>query len=551
MRYVKVVDESKTPYVKIDLEGLELPSDVTDKLDPEEYLLFHIPTYKAVKAAQPQSEWDKVFKIPEQFLKTLGDDDLKQLAMCYIYCHFIILSKARSQLKIDARMSDAEINTIKNHNSNIVHDLETELSKTIAQLDAATDLYNKIHDFVANDNVPINVATNVGERPQDSEEMTFRYPDLVDLTAIAILCKILAPIVGTFIRVCGDMDISNSFKEVHAITIFRDIIANRCQYITDKLENFLSRTIDSSMRADNRNAVLTNLYNGFTTEMAKQSVFASMFTRKFITVDLANTESNLMTYVNTCAKGIVSKNPNSKKEGGKITVNERKSPDEFEEGNEDGNCSVLETESTASKTTADFEIIMSFAVKETVKRYLTTYNYDVNIFNAARHYYLTMSHLSLNINNGYLLSTLFGKDLCGGKSIEVLKVTDLAELIPIAQLYCYNNGFRDIVHLLSIVPTGELKATPTGNEMQLKAGWKNNISYRNCENKFDFKLWETLKWDTSLEKLINDLTSRVFLYNTAPAICELMGEEPQNGKSYNPPPTLSVTICDFIYHLFQ
>lgn len=552
MKYVKVVDDTKTPYVKVDLEGLKLPTEITEKLDPEIYLLFNIPTYKAVRAAQPQSEWDKVFKIPEEFLKTLPDEDLINLALCYMYCHYTIESETKRQQRIDAKMTDSEVITIKNYNANIVHNLETTLSLSIAALDENTNIYDKIHQFVADGNVPVNVAANVGERPQDSEKMTFRYPDLVDVTAIAILCKILAPIVGTFIRACSEMDISNSFKEVHAITIFRDIIANKCQYVADKLENYLSQTIDSSMRSDD-GAKLTNLYNGFTPEMAKQAVFASMFTRKFITVNLSNTESNLMTYVNTCAKGIVSKNPNSKKEGGKITVNERKNPDEFDEknSNDDGNCSILETESSSSKSTADFEIIISFAVQETVKRYIEKYGYDINVYNAAKNYYAERSHLSLGINNGYLLATLFGKDLCGGKSTEVLRVIDLAALVPVAQLYCYQNGFKDIVHLLSVVTTGEIKNTPTGNEMQLKVGWKNNISYRNCASKFDFQLWDNLKWDTSLEKLIKDLTSRVFLYNTAPAIWELLGEESQNGKSYNPPPTLSVTICDFIYHLFQ
>ena len=545
MKFVKKYDDAGKALVVIDTEGLEIPEDL------KSLLVFSISTYKALGANQSQEEWDKVFSIPEAFVNTLSGEEQIYLAGCYCACHQDIQLTASHQKHISLGMNDAEINHIKNHNANLVHELETKLSDTVASLDLKIDLYHKIHEYVEK-NIPIKVADNIGSRAQDSDEMTFKTPDLVDLTAVAVLCKLMTPIVGVFIRECSNMDISQNFKEIHAANIFRDIIANECQAIADKLENYLANTIDSNEKAMSKNK-LTNLYNGFSTDMSKMAVTASMYTRKFITVDLSNTESNLMTYVNTCAKGIVStKSSGSKKDGGKITVAERKLPDEFEESYDDGNSSVLEAESSASKETADFNLIISFAVQETIKHYLNEFSIDREVYDAAYVYYSEMSHPTLGNNNEFILSTLFGRDLCGAKSIESLTLNDLAALLPLAQIYCYRKNFRDMVHLLSLLPTNNLKLMQNSNEMRLRESWKSSNSYRNCDERFNFETARALRWDTALEKLINDVTSRTYLYNTAPAICEMMGEEvTQTNKIYTPPITLATTICDFINDLFS
>lgn len=545
MKFLKQYDDAGKALVVIDLEGLEIPESF------KSLLTFSISTYKALGANQSQEEWDKVFSIPETFVNTLPGEEQIYLAGCYCSCHQEILLASAHQKHIDLTMNDAEVTRIKNHNANLVHDLETKLSDTLASLDLKINLYKKIHDYVEK-NVPIKVADNVGERAQDSDEMTFKKPDLIELTSVAVLCKLMTPVVGVFIRECSNMDISQNFKEIHAANIFRDIIANECQAIADKLENYLAKTIDSNEKAMSKN-MLTNLYNGFSTDMSKMAVNASMYTRKFITVDLSNTDSNLMTYVNTCAKGIVStKSSGSKKDGGKITVTGRTLPDEFEESYDDGNSSVLEAESSSSRETADFTLIISFAVKETVKHYLSEYAGDKEIYDAAFMYYSAGSHPTLGYNNEFILSTLFGKDLCGAKSVESITLNDLAALLPLAQIYCYRKNFRDMVHLLSLLPTDNLKVLQNSNEMRLRESWKNSNSYRNCNERFTFETARSLRWDTALEKLINDITSRTYLYNTAPSICEMMNEEVvSTSKVYVPPITLATTICDFINDLFS
>lgn len=545
MRFVKKFDDAGKSLVVIDPEGLEVPAAV------KELLTFSISTYKALGANQSQEEWEKVFKIPEAFINTLDGTEQLYFIGCYCSCHQEILRASAKQKRIELEMSEEEATKIKNHNTKLVHELELKLSDIVASLDAKIDLYDKIHTFVRC-NIPIKVSSDAGLRAQDTPEMTFKDDDLVDLTAVAVLCKLLTPVVGVFIRECSNMDISQNFKEIHAANIFRDIIANKCQKIADKLENYLSNTIDSNEKAMSKNK-LTNLYNGFSTDMSKQAVYASMFTRKFITVDLSNTESNLMTYVNTCAKGIVStKSSGTKKDGGKITVNERKPLDEFEDSYDDGNSSTLESESSSSRETADFDLIISFAVKETVRHYIVEYSNDFEIYRAANIYYSSSSHPTLGYNNEFILSTLFGKDLCGAKSVESLNLNDLAALLPLAQIYCYRKNFTDMVHLLSLIPTNNIKMIQNSNEMRLRESWRNSNSYRNCDERFSLQVSKLLRWDTALERMVNDITSRTYLYNTAPAICEMMGEETvSTSKIYTPPITLATTICDFINDLFD
>ena len=77
--------------------------------------------------------------------------------------------------------------------------LENELNDLINELDISIDLFNKLRAF-AEQNIKLPDMTGVGERGQDSKEMTFYADELYGLAAISLLGKLLCTVFAQFIE---------------------------------------------------------------------------------------------------------------------------------------------------------------------------------------------------------------------------------------------------------------------------------------------------------------------------------------------------------------
>ena len=547
MKFVRGINDVGKTIIKIDLEGLSLPVE-----NAETYLEFVSDTYVNLKASKANIDetWDYVFKVPNEFLKTLKDDELIQIASTFAYCHYLIESETAKQrpLPDNNPVLRQEINSI---NAAILLKLEDNLSAALLRLDQTIHLLDKILEHVETC-IPIDEFKDVGTRAQDSEEKTFRRPDLVKLTALAVLAKLFTPVIGTFIQKFKLHGISTSYKEMHAVTMFRDILSEsnneKMAKLVDKVEFYISGLIESRLK----DAKPTMLHNGFTETTITQFVYAQIITRRLVCVNLFRAESNnLVTYLATCAKESALSTPSSSAGGNKSSVEFRKSVDELSaessEGGDDGNSSVLEQESSVSAKTADFETIVEFAVMDLKHRFCPENDLDITVVDGAESYYKSTSHILLESNNSYILSIMFGHQLCGAKSVEMLKSADLATLVAILQVHLIRIGLTDLVHVLSLVNTGEPRTKGlTGEETQLQATWRNSYAFGNCNEKFPYVV-NGLQWWTSLEKLLKSIIMTKYVYNTAPIIWEMLGQPNINGQMYTAPVTLSESICNFIW----
>ena len=544
MKFEKVVLNGVDGIIRINFEGLELPDM---GYDPSMYLDFNIKTYQPLHAGRNQEEWDKVFGYPTKFLNTLKDEELQQLALLYIYSNMEIRRKIESEkLVITRDMSDQDREVVMVHNQNLIHMLGSEISEQVAAVDKKISLYEKLVQWVYDGNVVVTVPPHIGELPQHFAEKTFNLDEAKILTAIAILCKILTPIVGLFLDKIISLDISNSYKDIYGVVIFRDFIDNKCSVIMDKLQSYVCDEVNKALKNDESKR-LSNLWSGKSRSIYEDIAFSTILVRKLITVDLSNTNSTLMNYIYTCIKGACSSKSISGKNGN-INVATRV-PISENDDSADGNISSFEAGSFVSNTTADFGVIIENAAQHVYNVFV---NKHENIsLDPIRFYYLK-GNLTLGNNNNAILGMLLGKHLGGAKSIEALRQTDLANLITISQIWCIENGFQDIVHLLSILPTGQHKQMPTGAENVNLQQWNKNPAYINCSNEFQYEFDNSsrkLRWDTFLEYLVNDLATKIYTYNTAPDIWDMLGEVPANGTYYKSPATLSVSICNLVLYL--
>lgn len=544
MQFKKIKTNDKDSIIRLEFDGIKLPEL---SYDPLVYLDFNVKTYQPLHSGRSQEEWDKIFSYPTKFINTLDSESQSQLAMMFIYSNMMIRKKIEDEKQtLTADMDNKQREAVNISNQNLINILGSILSEVVASVDKKIDLYNKLLKWVYDGNVQVVVSDSIGSRPQDSVEKTFTLDDVKTLTAIAVLCKILTPIVGLFLDSITRLDINNAYKDIYGLIIFRDIINNRCSSIMDKLQNFTSGTVAEQMNS-NTSRRLTNLWAGKPKSIYEDIAFSTILVRKLITVDLATSNSCLMTYIYSCVKGACS-SKNATGKNGNVNVNPRDTIVDTSDS-ADSNLSTLEAGSFVSDTTADFPVLIEFAAQHLFDKYVADHpDYHTETIRLS---YLK-GNVYLGTNNTALLGMLFGRYLGGAKSIDSLRHTDLANLIAIAQLWCIENNFKDIVHLLSIVPTGRRKVTTTGNEQVNLNQWNRTPSYMNCCGEFQLELespTSKLGWYTFLENLVEDLASKEFVYNTAIGIWDMLGEKVQNGEVYNPPASLSTSICDFVLYL--
>lgn len=524
MKFVKKIDDMGKAYIYMDLEGLTIPG-LPPELDIAPLLEFHIDTYKVLKASESPIAWERVFGTTHGLLKTFTDDEKAKFASMIVLMHWMIVDSLGMIDEIDGAT---------------LSDLEDNLAMLLAKFDSEVNLAERLIEYVE-ENIPIQSFAGVGERAQDSQEMTWYRPDVVKLTALTLLCKLMTPIFGLLIETCKKR-IDTALKEIHCVVILKDIIANKFSDLNHKFMYFITNIVKPSI---SNKVGLTHVYNGYTFNMIVQHICAQMIARRFIAVDLFAPGGNLVTYMTSCARAAVSSQFVSS--GFKTAVNEILHPSEFA-SEEDGNVSNLETESRSSSRTADYVLEVEAAVVQTRKVFVTNHELDREEIEAAEDFY-AINHIALTPLNDFLVGIIFGPYLCGAKTVELLNMKDLASLIAMMQAYLIQQGFIDLAHAVSARPSGQLKPILTGSDTQLRSCWNNSVEYKQCADKYPFVV-DKITCDTALKKIIENITTEVMTYNTAPVYWEALDQKIANGDTFVVPETLARSICTLILQLF-
>lgn len=543
MKLVKLPGDGRSCIVRLDLEGLKLPH--LKGFDPTALLDFSISTYRAFRPNAKEEEWMNVKACTDAFFASLNDKDLVLIAETICMMHF------RIKKVVNIENIDMSENGDMSANGDKIMDLINELAQMLDKLDKSISLYEKARDFVVG-NLTILETPNAGNRSQDTDAMTFRRNHKLDLTAIAVICKMLSVITGTLLEAFTEVGINDRrFTDVYCFDIYKDFLANECADITEKLEFYVASNIDKRSKktaGSNTSKEIAKIVRGETLAVTESRTFASLFTRKFVNISLTKPEADIMTFVYSCIINTAS-NPSSGG-GGKDKPNYvlRFTPDEKNNADdEEGNDSIMETESIQSEKTADTTALVGLAVDYTVSQWCNKYGITLSEVEDAASFYTGYSHIRLDIVNSYILANVFGDDLLGAKSIELLDGRDLARLVAVLQVYLVQEGYHDLVHLVSAVPTGLYKSQMeiTGGEKTLITNFANNAAYRNCATRYTTCVGD-VSWDTNLRKLIDSVTGYKYKINTAPAIWEMMGQHPENGDDFIPAESLSESICRLI-----
>lgn len=520
----KEIDGQKYPVVYLNLHGLSTGfPDLKPEVE-ESLLTFPVSTFKLLKDRDSALNWPVIFGTVEIFLDTLTPAEREKAAHMYVAMHVAIINVLGQ----------------KNPPDRDVVRLETNLSQMLATFDQEIDLINRLIAFTQT-HIPIQSFAGVGERPQDSPDMTFFRPEMVELTAVALLCKMMTPVFGLFIDLYG-ANIDKSNKEVHCVAILKDILHNRCEKLMDKVSHFISRIIKTAANKIS----LTHVYNGYTFTTITSTIYSQAFTKRFVGVDFYASSSNLVTYLTSCARYAVGTQLSPSAFAQAVT--EIKPPEERNSGDDDGNISSLEVESRVSTKTADYPILVKAAARELIARFPAENDLDEEMIAEAQAWY-EVNHISLTPANEYLLGIAFGSYLCGAKSIDALDGLTLSKIMPILQAFLLQQGYYSLVPLVSLQQTGQVKTILNGPDTKLRSLWNSSFEYRNCDAKFNYCV-DKLRWDTGLKTLVENITEESYRLNLAPCLWDKLNLPNQNGEIYTTSEDIAKEICSLISQLY-
>lgn len=488
-----------------------------------DYAKFPVETYVNLK--RRDEAWSMTYDFPNRFLETLSEQDQLDIAAVMVMMNYDVIQF----FQLNQGMYAGKL-----------EEMIRGLSGLLWKLDKKIDLCGKLKQFIFK-NVPIGDFSEAGTHPQDSEKLTFREPEVVDILTIVMLCKLMSPVFGV---IAGKLKLSDSVdskkKEIPCADILTDVLQDRYVMLIDKLQNYIRHAVKNGMDASE-----TAAFNGYTANTIAHGMLSILLVRSFINCDLMRKNSNIMTFIITVIKSSLT----AKNSGiSEAPVLQRKLD---LDGDEEDNTAQLDLDSSISLKPADTLAIIRAGVKPTIDIFLTNeIDPDPTTlkFNRAEYYknrdYLTKVEFNPNPLNSLLSCGYFGAMMGGGKSVQSLYIKEYTELVALLQMILFSQGHIELGHLLTAKAVGEMDINEATISMKFK--YRNSYAYMNCRNTYDMLAGCGDRWDKAIDKIVEDLCSTKYVYNTPLEIWKSLGEDSRNREPIVVPNTIIQDLCSFI-----
>ncbi len=520
IRFEKKINEVGKAYIHLNIGDAVLPRFT---FDYQQLLDFQVETYQVLKANAAEDSWNIVFDTTHQFFDSRPENERIAFAEMLVLMHYEIAEKLYA---VNAEFDN-----------NLIP-LENTLAAWLAEFDKETNLIPNLRAWTER-NITVQSFAGVGERPQDTDTMTFYRDDVVDLITLVLVCKMMTPIFGIFIKACKDQ-MDNSLKEIHCLSLMKYLFANRFSSLIDKLKYFISRI----MRPILTKVSPTHLFNGYTLAMVGDEIYAGLIVRRYVTVDLFKPNGNIVIYTTSCVRAAAQ--TQFSPTGYKTATVEMTLPKEQVSMGDEGNVSNLEAESRSSSKTSDFLVLVQAAADKAINTFVSQEDIDPDFLENC-YYYYSLNHIDPSPLNMFILGTYFGRDLNGAKSISSLSAVTFMKLCTIFQIHLYKTGYEELATAITLI--GNREARPaTSADSNFRSMWNNSYEYKTCDERFPWYIGE-MHWDTRLKEIVENLTTMKYIYNVAPAIDNMLSRESRNGELYIPQVDLTRQICSIIMQL--
>ena len=481
---------------------------------------FSMSAFSKAKEGEKEGDfetWGKLFQLINGFFALAKDSDLRYIT------EFLITSN----LKI--KIYDPNKNTI----SNLLRELEQDLER----LDNEIDLYNKFVRY-CKANVPLFDMVGVGKRPQDSDKLTFYADEILQLLGVVTLSKMLIPLFSEAIRMLMNNKVKSELKELLISNLMNRILNNRCPSLIVKLKNYIDHNINKEFDED-----MTAVNHGFTSNTLSGHIYSSLLVRNFVNVDPFKSESKLMVFINVSIRKNI--DTRQKNMNGKKTMPR----DDKSAGDEDSKRSKLEVDSLVSHHTGDTRPIVSAGLTAVIKEMINCYELDKSFYETVLAFNIKQA-VSISPINRLVLYTFLGPKLGGARSISTMTAVDMARAITIVQVMSLRLGRYELAHAMVAKQGIHVRADFSDTDNLLRLNFKNSLEYRNVKERLETSQitpkQTSKKFVEVIQEIVESATAHVYIYDTCPAIYNLMHEDNFNGKQVQFTESLIMGTCELL-----
>lgn len=526
-----MIDPENACFTGITIDDVSIDEDTLVEL-----MKFRTTTYKKVNGDTRMSgPWKIVYGFVNDFIKKFLTEE-EQAKLCQFFIEVRVLFLKAS----DDSDAPADYG---------ISALASEFGEKLIELDTEIDLFPKLYDYSSQE-FKFPDLSNAGKRAQDSKEMTFNEEHYKKLTAVVILCKLLAPLFGELISAIQNKEITadKTQKEVFCAIPIQVMMRRRDPALMDKLSNYITRAIESGKT---RQGALvqeyTEIAHGRTSQSNGTVITAVILIKRLVNLDPQRPDGNLLTYIHTCARETHSSMHSNHRSNQSVMPIEHRDFRNEDEGNQ----SRIEVDTPILRVTPDTPVIVKLGVEQAIESLLQEKELNRKVWASAVDFYKREKIVVTPINK-LMVCTYMGARIGGAKGIDMINSDTYAKIIALIQYQLINEKMIDLANIASMTPGGltnqtvsidQLTNTDTSSDDQepnpsnamssinltIQLNWDSTYAVRNCYNLFEQShLRKRVK--NLLGDCVHDLISYQHKFNTASVFWDLMKEtvEPSN-----------------------
>ena len=520
MEFTYQVIEGVGNKVKLDISDVKFPKE-GEKEMLEPYLLFNAGTYKNIKEVNEAPEaFQHIFRSPNYVLRHLSNDERVIVAEFFASASYTIKNK------IPRDVTDPSIGTK-------FIDFVEKLGEQYLAMVKKTKIIDLFRQYAAS--IQLQDTSSFGTRPQDTEELTFREPEMREVMVLAMFGKLASPIFGELINNLPEQREENGkrklpkYKESSCSGFMTAIIGEYFSNLVNHLQVYIHHIVNGICSKNQDTAVI---FHGLTTNVRTSIILSSLLVRNYVLCELEKAESNIMRYTDTMVRTLTQTQDTN---AHKSQVRTRKAPGSMFIGDESGDMAQMEIDSLVSSGTMDCPIIIESSIDNIVQKYRLIYQISKREFDECLEFFKRNPIYPTPFNR-FVASEIFATEIGGGKGIEMLSSTAAEKLFAILQCMAFSTGYVELGLMLTASKTDRVRISLPTDEDRFVRQAPTLPNYRECRARFaageSGEAYQDLKkslreaqWDRQLEEIIMDMAQTVYLINTPDIILNSMSGE--------------------------
>lgn len=512
-------------------------SDLSGKYDTEPlipYLDFSASTYKIVHSYDKEPErFNYIANCVNYVFANIPKDQQFEIAKFFAHANYCIKDTLGS-------FKDRPHDQV----GRSIVEFTRQLGEQYLELIKSTSLVEHFRNYTKV-NIRMQDTSTFGTRPQDTRELTFNEDEMRETMVIACLCKLAAPIFGEIIANLPEHVKENGKKklphdkEARCVAFMTATLGEYFQDILDKLQNYIHHIV-LSLTSSNQDSA--TIFYGLTPNTRTSTILSSLFVRNYVSCELEKSDSNIIRYTDTMVRTLVSTQDGSAHNS---QVRTRKAPGSMMASDDSNNADQMEVDSLVSLGTMDGPILVKCAIDDVVAGHRRDLDVTRADFQKCLDFFSEHPIRQTPLNM-FAVTAVFGREIGGGRGIEMIDSAPYTKLVAILQLMAFNMGFVHLGNFLTATKSVEVKMQLTLEEENFKRQATTLSHYRACREQFSkstISIGDQI-WDRQMANMLDDMAYSIYMVNTPDYILDMVpeGAEGPIGSMFNNGDVLIPTV---------